>query len=338
MARLRWRSANGLTDASPAQKGFGRFLAASFFGKELETGILVPSRHSIRAIRQAKRLKNQTSPRRTSSQIGPREEGVSATCSQILQCALGLSYDELGGHASWFCKAALMEIALRHRSTVSGSIDQGSKRDAARTEGVEPGNATIEHQLLADIVRHILNASRRRFQRHVHLGKERGGGGGGGRSSNARPFRWILNLHQEFTCVLALNLQPAICLRALEGTRNYVSRSLVGSRRTNPPTFEECGLEALGRCRFSKLRSAPGMLVRPQVRKKDRPIYESTAASQIPGLAVSVHDIVSEDCRRQANRRGRTLDGQWQHALYSKLQRNGSGWVSLVRAPYHEPA
>ncbi len=160
----------------------------------------------------------------------------------------------------------------------------------------------------------------------MHSGK-RGGGGGG----NARPFRWILNPHQEFGCVLALNLQPAICLRALAGTRNYDSRSLVGSRPTNPPTFEECGSEALGRCRFSKLRSAPGMLVRPQVRKKDRPIYESTAASQIPGLAVSVHDIVSEDCRRQVNRKGRTLDGQWQHALYSKLQRNGSGWVSLVR-------
>ncbi|KAI3486586.1 hypothetical protein L1887_49849 [Cichorium endivia] len=35
---------------------------------------------------------------------------------------------------------------------------------------------------------------------------------------------------------------------------------------------------------------------------------------------------------------GGPSDGHWQHALYSKLQGNGSGWVSLVRAPYHEPA
>jgi hypothetical protein len=148
-----------------------------------------------------------------------------------------------------------MQIALRHRSNVSGSIDQRSKRDAARTEGVEPG-----HHRTSAFGRRCTSHSKRQ-PREIStpraLGEERGGGGGG----NARPFRGILNPHQEFGCVLALNLQPAICLRALAGTRNYDSRSLVGSRPTNPPTFEECGSEALGRCRFSKLRSAPGMLV-----------------------------------------------------------------------------
>ncbi len=77
-----------------------------------------------------------------------------------------------------------MEIALRHRSTVSGSIDQRLERDAARTEGAEPENATIEHQLLADVIRHILNAGRGKVQRHVHLGKERGGRGGNQRKTH----------------------------------------------------------------------------------------------------------------------------------------------------------
>ncbi len=204
---------------------------------------------------------------------------MSATCSQILQCALGLSYDELGGHASWFCKAALMEIAsmeiaLRHRSTVSGSIDQRSKRDAARIEGVEPGNATIEHQLLADIVVTFLNANRRSFQRHVHLGKEKGGGGGG-RSSNARPFRWILNPSQEFTCVLAL--KPATC-NLLEGTCGHKKLRVqkFGGLAPNQPTnVRRVRLGSPWPLPLFKASISSRILERPQVRKKNRPIYEA---------------------------------------------------------------